>query len=112
MWLGEQGALAGAKPNSLLPESSTLSVDWGKELAAAAAQKNCEFLDAPITGTKPHAAAGELFFMVEAPPLASPGRETWLSVLGRESLYLGPVGSSALLKLIDNFVCGVQAASC
>ena len=35
-----------------------------KELAAAAAQKNCEFLDVPVTGTKPHAAAGELFFMV------------------------------------------------
>src|SRR5258708_4906570 len=47
MWLGEQGALAGEKPNSLLPESGTLSVDWVKELAAAAAQKNCEFSGCP-----------------------------------------------------------------
>jgi 3-hydroxyisobutyrate dehydrogenase len=34
-----------------------------------------------------------------------------LSVLGREALYLGPNGSGALLKLINNFICGVQAAS-
>lgn len=34
-----------------------------------------------------------------------------LSVMGREVLYLGPSGSGALLKLINNFVCGVQAAS-
>jgi 3-hydroxyisobutyrate dehydrogenase len=33
------------------------------------------------------------------------------SVLGREVLHLGPTGSGALVKLINNFVCGVQAAS-
>ena len=64
MWLGEEGALAGAARGSLLLESSTLSVGWVRELAIAAAGKECEFLDAPVTGTKPHAASGELFFMV------------------------------------------------
>jgi 3-hydroxyisobutyrate dehydrogenase len=34
-----------------------------------------------------------------------------LAVLGREVLHLGPSGSGALVKLINNFVCGVQAAS-
>jgi 3-hydroxyisobutyrate dehydrogenase len=33
------------------------------------------------------------------------------SVLGREVLHMGPVGSGAAMKLINNFVCGVQAAS-
>ena len=32
MWLGESGALAGAAKNSVLIESSTLSVGWIKEL--------------------------------------------------------------------------------
>src|SRR6266536_2185646 len=57
VWLGEAGALAGAHAGSLLLETSTLSVEWVKELAAMATQKKCEFLDAPVTGTKPHAAA-------------------------------------------------------
>src|SRR5438034_1405212 len=60
VWLGEDGALAGAAAGSLLLESSTLSVDWVRELAAAATDKNCEFLDSPVTGTKPHPPAGEL----------------------------------------------------
>src|SRR5580693_10367482 len=64
IWLGNDGALAGAVPGSLLLESSTLSVGWVKELNRAAAEKQCESLDAPVTGTKPHAAKGELFFMV------------------------------------------------
>jgi 3-hydroxyisobutyrate dehydrogenase len=45
VWLGENGALAGAARGSVLIESSTLTVGWIKELANAAAQKGCEFLD-------------------------------------------------------------------
>ena len=59
IWLGDNGALAGAATGSLLIESSTLSSEWIHELAAKAAARNCLFLDAPVTGTKPHAASGE-----------------------------------------------------
>lgn len=110
IWLGSDGALAGAVAGSLLLESSTLSVDWVKELAASATEKNCEFLDAPVTGTKSHAASGELFFMVGGSVAGFERAREVLSVLGREVLHLGPNGSGALLKLINNFVCGVQAA--
>ena len=48
----------------VLIECSTLTVGWVKELAAAAAQQGCELLDAPVTGTKPHAASGELSFLI------------------------------------------------
>lgn len=111
VWLGDDGALAGAVPGSLLLESSTLSVGWVKELCAAAAQKSCEFLDAPVTGTKPHAANGELFFMVGGSSAGFSRAREVLSGLGREVLHLGPTGSGALIKLINNFVCGVEAAA-
>lgn len=111
VWLGEEGALSGVVGGSLLMESSTLSVDWVRELAAAATEKKCDFLDAPVTGTKPHAASGELFFMVGGSSAGFARARDILSILGRESLYLGPNGSGALLKLINNFICGVQAAS-
>ena len=111
VWLGKDGALASVAVGSLLLESSTLSVDWVRELAAAAAERKCEFLDAPVTGTKPHAATGELFFMVGGSSEGFARARNVLSVLGRELVHLGPNGSGALLKLINNFVCGVQAAS-
>ena len=111
IWLGAEGALAGTEPGSLLLESSTLSVGWVKELCAATSQKGCEFLDAPVTGTKPHAASGELFFMVGGSREGFARARMILSVLGREVLHLGPTGSGALIKLINNFVCGVEAAA-
>ena len=111
VWLGEEGALAGAETGSLLLESSTLSVGWVKEFYATASDKGCEFLDAPVTGTKPHAASGELFFMVGGSPEGFARARSVLSVLGREVLHLGPTGSGALIKLINNFVCGVEAAA-
>ena len=111
VWIGEDGALSGASANSLLIESSTLTKEWIHELAAKAAERHCRFLDAPVTGTKPHAASGELVFLVGGSDDAVAAARPVLSVLGRETIHLGPVGSGALMKLVNNFVCGVQAAS-
>jgi len=82
-----------------------------KELAAAAAKQGCELLDAPVTGTKPHAASGELSFLIGGSDAALAIAQPVLAVLGREFIHLGPTGSGALMKLINNFMCGVQAAS-
>lgn len=111
VWLGENGALPGARAGSHMIESSTLTVKWVLELAAEATQKSCAFLDAPVTGSKPQAAAGQLLFLVggSADDLATV--RPVLAVMGRDSIHLGPTGSGARLKLINNFLCGVQAAS-
>jgi len=111
VWLGEQGALNGTAAGSVLIESSTLSGDWIQELAAKAAERGCQFLDAPVTGTKPHAASGELVFLVGGSAEALNAARPVFSVLGRDVVHLGPTGSGALMKLVNNFLCGVQAAS-
>jgi 3-hydroxyisobutyrate dehydrogenase len=111
VWLGENGALAGASRGSVLIECSTLTVGWIKELATAASQGGCDLLDAPVTGTKPHAASGELSFLIGGSDAALAIAQPVLSVMGREFIHLGPTGSGALMKLINNFMCGVQAAS-
>jgi 3-hydroxyisobutyrate dehydrogenase len=111
VWLGENGALAGAAPGAVLVESSTITVNWVSELAAAAAQKGCELLDAPVTGSRTHAAAGELNFLVGGPVSALEKARPALAAMSRGIVHLGPSGSGALLKLINNFLCGVQVAS-
>lgn len=111
VWLGEDGAVAGAARDSVLIESSTLSVAWVKELYAAATRRGCRFLDAPVTGTKPHAASGELLFLVGGSADTLNAARPVFAVLGRDIMHLGPVGSGALMKLINNFLCGVEAAS-
>lgn len=111
VWLGDSGALAGAAAGTVCVEASTLSVSWVRELAAAAAQKGCELLDAPVTGTKPHAANGELLFLVGGSEAALAMARPVLAPLSRDVVYLGATGSGVLMKLINNFMCGVQAAS-
>jgi 3-hydroxyisobutyrate dehydrogenase len=64
VWLGEGGAMEGVRAGAILIESSTLSVEWVRRLAAEASSRGCELLDAPVTGSKPQAAAGELCFIV------------------------------------------------
>ena len=112
VWLDkDSGALAGAAPGTWLVESSTASVQWIHELAAAAKKHECELLDAPVTGSKPQAAAGELLFLVGGSAEALAAVRPVLAVMSRDVMHLGPTGSGATLKLINNFLCGVQAAS-
>ena len=111
VWLGENGALAGANRGSILVESSTLSVGWVKELAALATQHGCELLDAPVTGTKPHAESGQLLFLVGGSATALETARPVLSVLSRDAIHLGPSGSGALMKLINNFLAAVHTVS-
>ncbi len=111
IWLGNDGALTGSTPGAILIESSTLTPDWIRELASAAAAHKCDFLDAPVTGSKVHAGSGELNFLVGGTAEALERARPVLSVLGRSILHLGPTGSGSILKLINNFLCGVQAAS-
>jgi 3-hydroxyisobutyrate dehydrogenase len=111
VWLGDRGALAGAARGSVLVESSTLTVGWIEELAREAAARGCELLDAPVTGSRPHAASGELLFLVGGSASALETARPALSAMSRAIVHLGGTGSGALLKLVNNFMCGVQAAS-
>ncbi len=111
LWLGPTGALAGVRRGAVLVECSTLTVAWVNELAAAITPTGCEFVDAPVTGTRPHAAAGELNFLVGGSAAALEKIRPALAPMSRSVTHLGPTGSGALVKLINNFVCAVQIAS-
>jgi 3-hydroxyisobutyrate dehydrogenase len=111
VWLGTDGALAAAEQGAVLVESSTVTPAWIAELAEAAKARGLDFLDAPVTGSRAQAAGGQLTFLVGGPREALARVTPVLEAMSREILYLGPVGSGAKLKLINNFLCGVQIAS-
>ena len=111
VWLGNDGALAAAAPGTILVESSTVTVEWIQELKSAAQARGCELLDAPVTGSRPQAAAGELLFLCRRIRSGARQNRAGAQTMSREIVYLGPTGSGARMKLINNFMCGVQAAS-
>lgn len=111
LWLGAEGVLARIRPGAICVECSTLSPAWLGELAAAVEAKGCALLDAPVTGSKVHAEKGELRFLVGGSASALEAVRPVLAAMSREVVHLGPTGSGAKLKLINNFLCGVQAAA-
>ena len=111
VWAGSHGALKGVQQGAILIESSTVSPAWIAELADLASAQGAELLDAPVTGSRMQAAAGQLTFLVGGSDRALEAATPMLQAMGKEIVHLGPVGSGAKMKLINNFLCGVQVAS-
>lgn len=111
VWCGPDGALAGVRPGVALLDCSTLSVTWVRELAGLAIARGCELADAPVTGSKQPAASGELNFFVGGSPALFERIQPVLKPMSRSITHIGPTGSGATLKLVNNFLSGVQVAA-
>jgi len=110
-WLGRNGALSAAPQSAILIESSTVSPGWIAELAKHAANRGLEVLDAPVTGSRLQAEQGQLTFLVGGKEQVLAKAAPVLRAMSKEIVHIGPVGSGARMKLINNFLCGVQVAS-
>lgn len=111
VWTGKDGAFEGAARDAILIESSTVSPAWIAELAQLAEKRGARFLDAPVTGSRTQAAGGQLTFLVGGAEDALAAATPVLKAMSKDIAHMGPVGSGAKMKLINNFLCGVQAAS-
>jgi 3-hydroxyisobutyrate dehydrogenase len=111
VWLGPNGALAGAKSGAIGVESSTLTPDWIRELGGHARAKGCGFLDAPVGGSRPAAEAGELRFFVGGDPKTYEAARPALAAVGSRMDLLGPLGAGATWKLINNQLGAGQIAA-
>ena len=111
VWTGKDGALEGVGRGTILIESSTVSPSWIGELAGLAEQHGTVLLDAPVTGSRMQAGAGQLTFLVGGGDRALEAALPVLKAMSKEIVHLGPIGSGAQMKLINNFLCGVQVAS-
>jgi 3-hydroxyisobutyrate dehydrogenase len=111
VWLGRNGALEAASRGAVLVESSTVSPAWIAELSSLAEQRGINLLDAPVTGSRMQAEAGQLSFLVGGKDSVLETVMPVLKAMSKEIVHLGSVGSGAKMKLINNFLCGVQVAS-
>ena len=103
-WTGDHGALSGAKPGTVLIESSTVTPTWIEELAQLAAKHSLYLLDAPVTGSKAQAAGGQLNFLVGGDASVLEQVRPVLAAMSKQLVLLGPIGSGARMKLINNFL--------
>jgi 3-hydroxyisobutyrate dehydrogenase len=110
-WTGADGALAAAEKDAVLIESSTVSPAWVAELGGLATARGLDLLDAPVTGSRIQAEGGQLIFLVGGSETALTRATPVLQAMSKEIVHLGASGSGAKMKLLNNFLCGVQIAS-
>jgi 3-hydroxyisobutyrate dehydrogenase len=111
VWTGEEGALGGLKAGAVAIECSTLSPAWVLELADLVDARDASLLDAPVTGSKPQAASGEILFLVGGDPDVLDDVREVLRPMSRDAVHMGPTASGARMKLVNNFMSAVQAVS-
>ncbi|KMS53181.1 dehydrogenase [Sphingobium cupriresistens LL01] len=111
VWTGDDGALAVMDRDAIAIESSTLTSDWVLELTRDAVAHGVRFIEAPVTGSRDQAAQGILRFLVGGDADAIDAARPAFDAMGSALVHLGPVGSAATVKLANNYLCGVQAAS-
>jgi 3-hydroxyisobutyrate dehydrogenase len=102
------GALGGMARGAIAIESSTLSPIWVRELGEAAAANGVVLVEAPVSGSRPQAEAGQLVYLVGGDEAALMQAEPVLKAMGSAIHHVGPLGSGALVKLSTNALLGVQ----
>jgi len=101
-YLGEDGALAGARRGTLFVDVSTTDPQTWKDVAAAAAKRGVDCLDAPVSGGPAEAGNGKLIFLVGGDAAVLERARPVLAVLGGEIHHIGPLGSGQVIKIVNN----------
>lgn len=102
--LGPDGLLAGARSGTRWIEASTIGSIASLRLAAAAAERGVDYLEAPVTGSKNGARDGTLVVMTGGPHALSEACAPVISAWASKIIHVGPVGSAAVMKLIGNTI--------
>lgn len=108
IYYGDNGVLAGIRSGSIVIDSSTISPSLSTALYSECQAKEAQFLDAPVTGSKPAAEAGTLLFMVGGEEAALTQAMPVLEAMGTRIVYMGPSGSGSITKLAHNTIVGIN----
>lgn len=112
VWLDpETGALASMSSDAVAIESSTLTPDWVQELGAEFSARDVSLLEAPVSGTRPHAEAKQLLFFIGGSEVAFAKALPILEALGSDIRHTGDLGTGALAKLTTNALLGIQVTA-
>ena len=103
---GRDGRVCGAE--AIYMDSSTISPELARRVAAACGERGVDFLDAPVTGGDWGAKKGELVFMIGGKAEVLERAKPVLEVLGKKFFLLGPNGAGQTVKLAMNLILALE----
>lgn len=101
---GPDGIFAGIDPGTVLVDMGTHSLESTLEIAEEAAKQRVLFLDAPVWGSKEHAANGLLTILTGGDPALVGRCRELFSNFGLNIIHVGAIGDATRMKFIVNLV--------
>jgi 3-hydroxyisobutyrate dehydrogenase len=96
----ETGFLKGLDPGTILVDMGTHSLEATLELSEKAAQQRIMFLEAPVWGSKEHAANGLLTILAGGDSVVLSRCRELFSYISLNLLHMGEVGSATRMKFV------------
>jgi 3-hydroxyisobutyrate dehydrogenase-like beta-hydroxyacid dehydrogenase len=107
VYAGGDGALAGARPGTVVLEMSTISLESTRELHNQAAKLGIDVMDVAISGSTPAAAQGDLTLLAGGNAELFQAAQPIFDAIARQYFHLGPSGAGVTMKLVVNTLLGV-----
>jgi 3-hydroxyisobutyrate dehydrogenase-like beta-hydroxyacid dehydrogenase len=99
---GPQGAAEGLSSGAIVVDSSTISPSASLQFMESLQERGCEFLDAPVTGSKIAAESGQLIFMVGGSQSNIERVQPLFEAMGKKVIHMGENGKGLAAKLAQN----------
>jgi 3-hydroxyisobutyrate dehydrogenase len=96
--------LEGMQPDAIWVQMATIGTNATESIAnlVRVRRPDVTFIDAPVSGSRGPAESGQLVILASGERTRVPVLENVFDVLGKKTLWLGPVGSGSRMKLILN----------
>ncbi|MDO8363580.1 MAG: NAD(P)-dependent oxidoreductase [Actinomycetota bacterium] len=108
---GPDGVLTGLRAGGTWIDNSTNDRSETLRLAQVAEAAGVRTLEAPVTGGVHKAAAGEITVLVGGDEALYDEHRQLLEAIGSPVLYMGPLGSAAVIKVITNMLAFINLVS-
>ena len=105
------GVLAGLEAGKIWLEMSSTDEDEMKRLGALVEAKGAFALDCPISGGCHRAATGNISIFAGGSRKAFEAVLPLLTTMGRRVIHTGSLGTASVMKVVTNYLAGVQLIS-
>jgi 3-hydroxyisobutyrate dehydrogenase-like beta-hydroxyacid dehydrogenase len=109
--LGQSGFLEHLPPGAIWIDCSSVNPSFSRKMAKEAARRDIHFVDAPVTGSAPVAAAAKLVFWVGAEGVDLETIRPLLLSMGNKIVHVGDHGAGTSMKMVINLLLGNAMAA-
>ena len=107
----DDGVIAGLSDGKIWLEMSTTDETEVKRLGALVEAKGAIPLDSPVSGGCHRATTGNIAIFAGGDREAFEKALPILATMGRQVLHTGPLGTASVMKVVTNYLAGVQLVS-